>query len=569
MRQIQPELDSNPFLGPEKWLQGDLFNALVRFSPTPAWIIFQDAIVFANSAALLFFGAVDPKAVLGQPARHFLKNGTLRRWDGEIIPVEINEQLFDFQGGKAQFMSFNPAQPAPEIDLFAQMPVPVCFIDSQCRLLRWNDHFADLKESYPDILAQLAPEIKKVTVSGIGLSDLRLANLERNWLIAMEPVHEAKGSFIGVSTIFQKVSRRHTVEGEIQQLFQAVGDALDFGLWLSDSQGRHTYTNSSFCKTVGMTREQCAGFGWTKALEPSRAPLALATWEECRELGRSWIAEMWLKTSEGTWQPVLTRAVPVRDEAGDVCCWVGFVLDNRAYKLAQEELENANNRLERTNRELEEFAYTAGHDLQEPLRVIRMMNALVKSRIGASDDDVNTYLATTEESADRMASLVRDLLDYARVLQPLEAPPEISDLDEALIVAIQSCRASIEESGAVITSDPLPKLTANVGQIARVFQNLISNSIKYRSAESPRIAIRADARGTEWRISVEDNGRGIEDADHQAIFLPFKRLHGAEIAGSGLGLSVCRKVVEQHGGRIWAESEPGVGSLFCFTLPMD
>lgn len=548
----------------------DLFNALARFSPTPAWIVFQDSIVFVNSAALLFFGAVDSNGVLGHSPDDFLENGALRRWDGQVVPVEIDEQVFDFQGGTAQFVSFNPVQPAPDVDLYSQMPVPVCFTDSERRLLKWNPHFENLKTAHPEILTQLAPEIDKVMQSATRLTDLRITNRERDWLVAIEPVRDVKGGLVGVNTIFQNVDRRGTGEGEFQQLFRAIGQALDFGVWICDTQGRNTYSSESFCKLIGMTQEQCAGFGWARALEPTRAALTLAAWQECVELGRNWTAEMWLKTAEGGWQPVLTRGVPVRDEAEKILCWAGIVLDIRAYKVSQEELENANERLVRTNEELEEFAYTAGHDLQEPLRVIRMMTSLVKNRIaGTLDEDANSYLATTEESAERMAGLVKDLLDYARVLQPLEEQREVADLNEALAIAVQNCRASIEESGALIDAESLPKMMANLGHIARVFQNLISNAIKYRREEPVRITIKADPRGTEWRFCIEDNGQGIEQEHHAAIFMPFKRAHGQEVAGSGLGLAVCRKIVEQHGGRIWVESEPGVGSLFCFTLPMD
>ncbi len=357
---------------------------------------------------------------------------------------------------------------------------------------------------------------------------------------------------------------------ENEAIYRAIGDSLDYGIWICDAAGYNIYTSDSFQKLTGLSQADCAGYGWTRALRPEHATLAIGAWQDCVRDGYQWDTEYWFWGVDRRWHPVLSRGGPVHDGAGKIMCWAGIFLDIKAFKSAQQQLEDANESLLRTNQELEQFAYIASHDLQEPLRVIRLMTRLLETRYpGTPEDDVAKCLATIEESSARMAGLVRDLLDYARVLHSAPVAGTVSSLDEALEIAIQNCRHLIDETGAVVTSEPLPQVTSDINQMARVFQNLIANAIKYRREEKPRVHVRADLRGSEWRMCVEDNGEGIPPQSHNTVFLPFKRLHGAEKPGSGLGLAVCKKIVEHHGGRIWLESEVGEGSHFYFTLPMD
>ena len=586
-------MDSNPFLHSARQTlpQSAIFNAIARFSPTPAWIVHQDTIVFVNSAAVAFLGFQDCDGIAGHSPGEFLNNNEMKRRDGTSVCVAVDDRsIDDFPGGKAHFVSFHPTPAVADLDPYTQMAAPSCFTDSKNRVLQWNGHFAALQGSSTQVVGgmqfrdacpktdtQLDPLLQQVLRSGEGLTGVEVrrtrpvpSGLGCDWLVDMDPVRASDSSVVGVNSSFHDITKLKATERRLSLVNEAIGESLDFGTWICDTEGRNIYSSESFCKLIGMTMEECAGFGWTQALDPDRAALTLASWQECVALGRNWTAEMWLKTGEGHWQPVLTRGVPVRDASGKILCWAGILLDTRKYKIAQEELEQANDKLARTNSELEEFAYAAGHDLQEPLRVIRMMTSLVLKRYETIlDQDARACLAATEESAARMADLVRDLLDYARILPPLDRAREVADLNEAAKIAIQNCQASIEESSAIVQADPLPCSSASMRQIARVFQNLISNAIKYRGEEPPRIKITADRRGPEWRFCVADNGQGIKHDRQPTIFLPFKRLHSQDVPGSGLGLAVCKKIVEQHGGRIWVESKPGVGSLFFFTLPID
>ena len=357
---------------------------------------------------------------------------------------------------------------------------------------------------------------------------------------------------------------------ESHAVYEAIGQSIAYGVWLGDALGETTYLSQGFLDLVGMSMEECKGFGWTKALRAEdREPTAEAFARSLRT-GENLNLDHWLCDQEGSWHPVLLRAAPARDQSGQIIFWAGVNLDVGRYKDALQSLADINDQLTRANQELEEFAFTASHDLQEPLRVIRLMAKLVEQRGGTQlDAEMMECLQLIEQSTDRMSTLVRAMLDYARVLHALPVPEVPADLNRALAAALQNCAIGIQQSGAAITWDPMPTVIADQEQITRVFQNLISNAVKYRRDVPLVISITVDERGTEWRFCVSDNGRGIPEDFQRMVFLPFKRLQGEDIPGSGLGLAVCQKIIEYHGGRIWAESEPGEGSLFFFTLPMD
>ncbi len=237
-------------------------------------------------------------------------------------------------------------------------------------------------------------------------------------------------------------------------------------------------------------------------------------------------------------------------------------------KQAEEVLAQKAEELARSNAELEQFAYVASHDLQEPLRKIKSFTELFKMRFkGKIDEKADTYIYYIVEGAARMQGLIKDLLSYSRVSTRAE-PFKMTNFDYVLKSAISDCKIAIKESDAEITYDKLPTVAADESQLIRVLQNLIGNAIKFRGEDTPRIHISAEEGHHEWTFSVQDNGIGIETQYYDRIFEIFKRLHGKEEhPGSGIGLSICRRIMERHGGRIWVESEPGKGSTFKFALP--
>ena len=253
----------------------------------------------------------------------------------------------------------------------------------------------------------------------------------------------------------------------------------------------------------------------------------------------------------------------VRNETGVLIGYTKILSDETARKELQDSLTES-------NAALEQFAYVASHDLQEPLRTMRTFAELLREEYGGKlDTQADQFLNSIVSASARMSELVRDLLAYARLTTEEDRPSSIA-LDEDLEAALTQLGQAIDESGASVTHDPLPTLQVDRGQMVRLFQNLVGNAVKYRQPDRPPIVhISAEQKGREWLIAVRDNGIGFEPEHASVIFAPFKRLHTATAyPGTGVGLAICRRIVQAQGGRIWAESVPGEGATFFFTLPV-
>ena len=240
----------------------------------------------------------------------------------------------------------------------------------------------------------------------------------------------------------------------------------------------------------------------------------------------------------------------------------------QAAEQARAQAESSARELARSNSDLERFAFAASHDLQEPLRMVTSYSQLLARKyMGALDGQANEFLGYIQSGTERMASLIKGLLSYSQAVHT-DAAPERVDCAVVLNEVLKNCRALIEEAGAEITASPLPTVVADRSQLTQLFQNLLTNAIKYRAGDrKPRV--RVEATGTEagWLFSVADNGIGIAPEHQSRVFVMFKRLHKKEYSGTGIGLALCQRIVEGHGGRIWVESELGAGSTFYFTFP--
>jgi signal transduction histidine kinase len=231
-------------------------------------------------------------------------------------------------------------------------------------------------------------------------------------------------------------------------------------------------------------------------------------------------------------------------------------------------VEERTKELSRMNEELRQFAYVASHDLQEPLRTVASYAQLLARRYrGKLETDADEFIEYMVGGVTRMHTLLNDMLAYSRVTESTDRPLAPANLNAVLQSALMNLRATIEESQAEVTHQDLPTVNGDEIQLIQVFQNLVGNAIKYKGSDPPRISISAENATDECILSVQDNGLGIDPQYAERIFGIFKRLHGRELPGTGMGLAICKRIIERHNGRIWVESEPGKGSTFRFTLP--
>jgi PAS domain S-box-containing protein len=347
---------------------------------------------------------------------------------------------------------------------------------------------------------------------------------------------------------------------ESESRMQAILDTAPPLVYIKDPDGRYQFLNLRFEKTLDVSREQVIGQTDHDLFPPDVA-------DPIREIDRRVLADGKPVEAEevayrnGEKRTFFSMKFPLFDGAGKAYALCGMSTDITEHKRGEQALRQY-------NAELEQFAYIAAHDLQEPLRTVRTYSQWLSLRYGpALDDEGLEFMSYITGGVERMAQLVQDLRSYTEVAHQQHPVRETCDVAATLEATLQNMRASIAENEAQITWSTLPTVIANRGQLGQLFQNLISNAIKYRSEKTPRIEISATRDAHEWVFRVRDNGIGIEPQYAQQIFGVFKRLHGREIPGTGVGLAICKQIVEQHHGRIWVESVPGEGATFAFTLP--
>jgi PAS domain S-box-containing protein len=258
---------------------------------------------------------------------------------------------------------------------------------------------------------------------------------------------------------------------------------------------------------------------------------------------------------------------PMRGPRGEVVAISSVSFDITDRKRAEDELLTRTEELTRSNAELEQFAYVASHDLQEPLRMVASYVQLIEQRYkGKLDADADEFIHFAVDGAVRMKQLINDLLLFSRAGR--NGKSKAVDFAKAVEQALEVLKLAIEDAHAVVTYDPMPSVIGVESRLSEVVQNLVGNALKFRDGRPPKVHIGCERQGNNWMFSVRDNGIGMATEFHDRIFMMFQRLHGREeFSGTGIGLAVCKRVIEHHGGRIWVESRPEQGSTFFFTLP--
>jgi PAS domain S-box-containing protein len=356
------------------------------------------------------------------------------------------------------------------------------------------------------------------------------------------------------------------MESRYRGLLEAAPDAMV----VVNQAGEIVLLNKQAEKQFGYSRDELLGQKVTTIIPEGFAERLVADAQRTPEIALAQQIgtgiELEGRNKDGSTFPIEIMLSPLASEQGILV--TAAIRDITQRKAAETHLLKKIDELKRSNDELEQFAYIASHDLQEPLRMVASYTQLLSKRYkGKLDADADDFIAFAVDGATRMQRLIQDLLTYSRVGTRGSELIETSS-EEALELALLNLQHAVEESGALVTHDPLPMVVADATQLVQLFQNLVGNSIKYQGDGVPRIHISATQAGDGlWQISVKDSGMGIEPEYFDKIFGMFQRLHPPDkFAGTGIGLAVCKKIVERHGGKIWVESQPGAGSTFFFTL---
>lgn len=373
------------------------------------------------------------------------------------------------------------------------------------------------------------------------------------------------------------ITERKRMERALRQSEERFRNVLDNSLDMIYSMnlqtGRYEYVSPSSKEMLGYSPEEFVALGPNELIslvhpddaeELQQNIIDLITRGENRTLS----AEYRVKHKKLGYRWVSDKRSVLYDEDNIPVSIVGSLRDVTERRNAEERLKQIMAELARSNTELEQFAYVASHDLQEPLRMVASYTQLLARRYkGKLDADADEFIGYAVDGATRMQQLISDLLAYSRVgTKGKQFEP--TDCEEIFNRAVANLGMAIEENGAVVTHEPLPTVMADATQMVQLFQNLIGNSIKFHSDERPEVHVRAERNGTEWIFSVRDNGIGIDPKYHERIFAIFQRLHRRdEYPGTGIGLTICKRIVERHKGRIWVESQPGQGATFYFTIP--
>ncbi|MEX0782526.1 MAG: PAS domain S-box protein [Dehalococcoidia bacterium] len=416
---------------------------------------------------------------------------------------------------------------------------------------------------HPDDVARVIEAVR--TNPAMATVEFRFLHADGHWAYVemnRRLVTDDKGNPRGAVVVSRDITDRRKAE----ERFRLLADNSPIGIYIA--QGRKmVYLNPRFLQFTGYDEDELLDTDPLHLVIPEDRAHVRETAVRMLKAGHPFEYEYRIHNKAGEVRWIMESVVSI--EYHDGRATLGNYIDITERKRADDAQKQTLGELERSNQELAQFAYVASHDLQEPLRMVASFTQLLSRRYkGQLDDDADEFIRFAVDGVTRMQSLINDLLAYSRVGTRNNAmePTDVNFLIERVCIDLAP---AIEESGATVTSTGLPTLDVDPTQFGQLLQNLVANAIKYRSpGRAPEVSVTAVREETAWRFTVKDNGIGIDPDYFDRIFIIFQRLHGKEdYEGTGIGLAICKKIVERHGGRIWVESEPHTGSAFHFTVP--
>jgi len=396
---------------------------------------------------------------------------------------------------------------------------------------------------------------------------LRKDGIERNALKNIDYLRDLHGNIIGGIEIFEDVTEILERDRKLLKITKAI-DNSEEGIGLADINGNMTYINEALFKLFGYTLEEYHQFGSPGKLIVD--PEMQKEIDDLNDEGKSWNGEARMRCKDGRILDIFLRVDVVRDEQGKPIGYMGIHSDITEMKMIRRKLEKFMEELQRSNTELEQFAYIASHDLQEPLRKIQAFGDRLLEKYGNSiDERGKDYMLRMQSAANRMQEMINDLLSYSRVTTRPNPFTE-TDLNAVVKEAVSDLEARIDKENGKVEISKLPVIKGDRVQLRQLITNIVGNGLKYhKPGVPPVVKISSERKNGHCILKISDNGIGFDENYSEKIFQPFQRLHGrSEYEGTGIGLAICKKIVLRHKGEITASSKPGEGALFTIILPV-